>query len=465
VRRVILCSLRETTRTLSLAILIAAVFAAAASRFPVNDGDLFWHLATARWVVDHGALARTDTFSFTAFGAPVPQHEWLSQLLLYAAYAAGSWQGIVALRVIAVLALATTALVACLREAPRPSFAVAAAMPALALSRVDWNDRVELYALVCFMAFVLAAVAARQGHARALVLLPPVFLVWANLHGSFALGVALLVALAAEVAIRAPSLRRPFAVALAATILATVIHPDGPLAYADPVWHFLGPPRFIEEWQPLDVLTASGAIFAIVLVVTAVVALRGGAETHWLALLVPLAGLGFVATRYAPFFVLVAAPYLAGHLPLALARAGARIAPMPLSGPPLGASLAVALALTGAAIASAPREPDLSLYPVPAVSLIGAQDRVFNEYFWGGYLYWATEHPVFVDGRLRPFAGAVIDDYLRAIGARAGWSDVLDRYGVTVVVVKADQPLVGALRAAGWRALLLDDRVAVLRRS
>ncbi|MBI2773147.1 MAG: hypothetical protein HYX56_01450 [Chloroflexi bacterium] len=455
---------RAAWRSWGLALLLASVFAVAASRAAVNDGDLFWQLATARWVVEHGALARTDTFSSTALGAQVPQHEWLSQMLLYAAYSAASWWGIVAVRTVAVLLLATVVVATALRSAPRPLFAAIASAPALALVRIDWNDRVELYGLVCFAVFLWAIVSARDGRTRALAILPPLFALWANLHGGFAVGVVLLAVALVEVAIFAPALRRAFAVATAATVLATFVNPDGPRVYENPAWHLLDPPRFIEEWRAPDLTTATGTLFFITLAAVIAVALAARTGPRWIALLAPLAFLGLLATRNAPLFALAAAPFLASALPRALERLGAHSVPATRSGPPLPISLALATLVTASAIAAAAREPDLSLYPTAALPYLRADGVLLNEYMWGGYLIWATGIPVFVDGRLRPYVGPVLDDYLLALDARPGWDEVLDRYGVTQVLLRPTWPLVAALRERGWRRIVDDPGMVLLRR-
>ncbi len=432
----------------------------------MNDGDLFWHLATARWVVEHGQLMRTDAFSSTAAGAPVPQHEWLTQMILYAAFSAWSWAGIVVVRIVAVLLLATLLLAAALRVAPRPSIAVIAAMPAIALSRVDWNDRAELYALVCFAALVAAGVAARDGRTRALLALPPLFLLWANLHGSFALGIAVLGILAAEAVVFAPALGRAFVGAGLASVAATVVTPEGIFVYADPLWHLTRPPRFIEEWRALDPSSAEGALFIALLVVVAAVALRVRAGTRWIALLAPLAVLGVVAIRYEPYFAVAAGPFLAASLGAVIAPRGAAGAPPIVPGRRLAMGLTVAGILTSVlAVATVPREPDLAIYPVRAVPLLSrSQGVILNEYLWGGYLIWSTRRPVFVDGRLRPYEGRVLDDYLDLVTLGPDRDAILARYDVRLVVMRADQPLVAALRRAGWRDLLDDPVAAVLQR-
>jgi hypothetical protein len=63
----------------------------------LNDPDSFWHLFIGRWMVEHLAVPRVDTFSFTMAGAPWIAKEWLSQLLYAGAHALGGWVAVVVL--------------------------------------------------------------------------------------------------------------------------------------------------------------------------------------------------------------------------------------------------------------------------------------------------------------------------------------------------------------------------------
>src|SRR5205814_9090924 len=54
----------------------AAAFAIAVAR-PGGDPDTYWHLASGKWMVEHGQLLRADVFSSTVSGAPYSVGEWL----------------------------------------------------------------------------------------------------------------------------------------------------------------------------------------------------------------------------------------------------------------------------------------------------------------------------------------------------------------------------------------------------
>ena len=56
---------------LLFAVFILAVPVFIASNADVfRDGDVSWHIAAGRWILDHGGVPSTDSFSFTMFGQP-----------------------------------------------------------------------------------------------------------------------------------------------------------------------------------------------------------------------------------------------------------------------------------------------------------------------------------------------------------------------------------------------------------
>jgi hypothetical protein len=446
---------------------IAALFAAAASRFPVNDSDLFWHLATAEWMVSHGTLAVADTFSWTIAGQPVPQHQWLGQLLLYGAFALGSWWGVIVLRTLLVFTIATVVLRGALVAAPRPWIGAVAAFPALALSRFLWADRPELVGLLCFVVFIALVLGARDGDRRAAIGLVALMALWPNLHGGFVVGTALLGALAVEAVLFDASRRVTFVAWAGLAIGATLLNPYGIGVYDSPGWHFFNPPRRIQEWGLPDVATFPGMLFAASLLGTLTLAILGrGVQPRWVALLVPLSFLSLSASRHMPLFALASVPYLAAALPEVLERLGIRIGrPAPGSVPALF-SVALAAAVLAASLVTAPREPDLRGFPVAAAQALRSEDgRLLNDYDWGGFLIWfARGDPVFVDGRLRPYVGEVLDDYSAAVDVRPEWRAVLDEREVALVLVRPGGPLAVRLREDGWRTVTADADAVLLRR-
>jgi hypothetical protein len=480
----------------------------AASRAPVSDSDLFWHLAVGRDVAAHG-IARIDTYSWTVAGRPIFVDQWLGERVLSMAYAIGSWQGIVTVRALVVGVIATIVVWSALAERPRrPLFAVLAALPALGLSRFAWTDRPELFGLLCFTILLALLRAGRRGALRAFALCPPLLLVWANLHGSYALGLGLAVLVAFERMLVDAPRRRQYAALAAACALATFVTPAGLATWTSSGGHFLAPPRFVQEEGTPDVATLPGALFSIALLVALGSALlapraRGRDVLFDIAILVPVAFVSMTATRHLVFFPIAAAPFIAKWGPDAAAAVWAQAS----KGWPIAArwtrSLAaqrespvrdeeydieaqgegtreharlrgqlaaeagafvVAGALVIASAATAPTEPDLGDFPVAALSQLPAGPGLLNRYDWGGFLIWyAPATPVFVDGRLFPYVGEALDDYRAVIGLHPDWREVLARRGIRTVLVGPSDAIAVHAADLGWPVLTRTEKYVLLR--
>lgn len=442
--------------------LFAVAAALVAVSEPAKDPDLFWHLASGGWMLDHGLLLARDVFSFTREGAPYNVGQWLGQIALALAYRAGGWPGIEVLRAalvgIAMLFLAR----AVLRLQPHPAWAAVPITAALLVSRLAWGDRPQLFTIALFPVFLDLLLRARLGGgARALMLLPGLMLLWANLHGAFPLGLALLLAFTVEAALVRHELRGRLALTLLACGIATQLNPASIGALGWAVSYASSPGRHVVEERPTDVLSPAGLVFASLLLVTLAtasmlgrerIAARVGPPLLWAGLIVPFAVLGLGIQRQLPYAAFVLAPFVAAALPASLGRSAAT-APLLPRGPTLAGIAGVVAAAGIGAAALAPHEPDLSAYPVAALApLRAARGPLLNEYDWGGYLIWAApEHPVFIDGRgAALFVPGILDDWVRAVEVRPGYTAVLERHGISVVLLRPHRPLVAALRENGW---------------
>jgi hypothetical protein len=441
--------------------LVGAFFGAVSTRLPVGDTDVFWHLALGRATLTTG-LPRTDTYSWTVAGQPISIDQWLGQVLWALSFQLGEWRGVVALRGVAIALLVAVIMYAALRERPaRPLGALIAVLPAFALTRFIWTERPELFGFVLFAVLIALLRAARAGSDRALYVLPAVIVVWANLHGSFALGAVLAVLVAIEGGIADASRRRAYAIAAAGAILATLITPAGFGTWTAPGFHLLHPPREIQEWSVPDVTTLPGLIFAVAVFATLVTALfaRTRAPREAVVLL-PVLFISLIATRQLPLFAIAAAPYLAAHGGEAVTELAAivrlRLPTLASSGrAPTRvidlAAVAIAAVVLAFGAATGTAAPDLGGYPGAALPALRAGPGLFNHYDWGGYLIaTAPRTPVFVDGRLTPYLGGVIAEYTTVIGVHPGWREVIARRGIRQLLVRPGDPVAIRARDLGW---------------
>ncbi len=454
---------RRQSISFGVPLVVGALFAASSAPFGASDPDLFWHLATARETLARG-LVRIDAFSWTVAGSPLPADQWLGQLAWYAAYLAGEWRGVVGLRTIGVAILVALIVAYALLARPRgPLVAALAAIPGILLSRFSWTERPELFGTILFAATLVLLRAGRSGSDRALYAVPAAVLLWANVHGSYALGAVVVIATCAEGAWSERGRARTYALAGALTLAATFATPALAATWANPGLHLVHPPRDIQEWAVPDVRTAAGALYALTLaLVLGCAMLVRPVGLREAATLVPIALLSLTAARHMQLFAIAAAPYLAGAVPDAwrslreAVRLDVPFPRLPASSPPSArtdalVAAAAALLLAGA-ITIGPRAPDLMALPVAALPDLPSGPGLFNAYDWGGFLVWyAPRTPVFIDGRLVPYLGATLDDYKTIVGALPGWREVLARRGVRTLLVRPGDAL--AVRAAdlGWR--------------
>lgn len=459
-------------RVSAFAIALGAVFGALVTLQPINDSDLFWHLETGRRTLA-GDLPRTDLFSWTASGTPVFTDQWLGDLALAAAKAIGDWRGVLALRAIAVAALVAIVVDTALRARPgRPIVAVIAALPAIALSRFAWTDRPELLALVCFALLVRLL----RGGDRELILTIPLLFVWAQLHGSYALGLGLILASCAARAVAEPRERWRFLPIAAFAILMTLLTPSGLAAWTSSGGHFLAPPRYIAEEGVPDARTLPGVLFLITLgLVIATSTLGRRATLREVALLAPVVLVSLTAARHTPFLAIAAAPYFASAWPdpLAAWRSRGRDGDPGGRGPrarsdragTLGRSGVIALSavVLALAVTFADARLDDSGYPRAALAAVPSGPGLFNQYDWGGYLIYAKPStPVFIDGRLFPFVPDVLEDYRAIVSARPGWEDIARRREVHAMLVRLTDPIAVRAPERGWHVAYQDAIAVVL---
>ena len=77
-------------------VLFAATLAAVVFFFvprSMADPDIWWHLRNAQVLVSTHRFIGTDAYSFTAFGAPWIDHEWIAELPFYVGWTLGGERG------------------------------------------------------------------------------------------------------------------------------------------------------------------------------------------------------------------------------------------------------------------------------------------------------------------------------------------------------------------------------------
>ncbi len=440
----------------------------------LNDGDTFWHLATGEWILRHMAVPTTDPFSYTFAGAPWQAHEWLSEALMALVYRTGGWSGVT---ILFAGAFGATALIlsAYLARWLAAGPLMVATIFALASGAPNWLARPHLLALPLFAVWLVGMLKAREEDRAPSWLLLPVMLVWANLHGGFVLGLALVAPFALEaliahrrdpwVAIRAWA---PFGLAALVVSMATP-HGWAAFSFALKVTQMTSLP-IISEWRSLNI--SKTPVFEVALLEGLFFCLWRGVRVPAirLILLLLLFYLALQHIRNLAIFALAAAVLLAEPF----ARSGkvepsSRKPQAPLGGAPMSfvaVGLAVVLAAACAWRLMAPivrsDEVNAPVSALAAVPPVLAARPVFNEYGYGGYLIFKGVRP-FIDGRADMYGDAFMHTYDAMTRPElATLKSELARRHVEWTILSVDNPAVAALDALPeWRRLHA-DRIAVV---
>ena len=439
----------------------------------LNDPDTYWHIAVGRWILDHGAVPHTDPFSFTMAGAPWIAKEWLAQLIYLGAQTVGGWTGVVVVAATAI-ALAFGLLAHGLFERLPPIPALAFVLVALVLTAPHLVARPHALALPLMVAWTAGLVRAVERGSAPKLWLALLMLPWANLHGGFTLGLALIVPFAIETVMQAPmSERRSLALAwlrfALASLAAACITPYGPesILVTQRILG-LGPAlALINEWQPQDF--GRLAAFELVLLAGIGLALLRGVALPPIRILVLLGllHLALAHARNAELLGLIGPLILASPLCKIL---GNDRPPMtfPTTLDPrvaLATIAALLFAATGVLASSRPLAPDPANTPAAAIAALkqAHAGAVFNDYEFGGFLI-ANGVAPFIDGRTELYGGAFLARQHRAVTLQnlPDFLEMLDQYGIDATLLSPGRPAVALLdRLPGWKRLSADD-VAVV---
>lgn len=189
-------SLQQPSRCLAaLPIILVLATVGLLVVFPVQDFDIFWHLANGRAMLEQGRIINQEIFSFTANGKPFSNHAWLAQIIFFVLFKTLGANGLIAAKV-----LITTAIGACLcwfgrRQGLSTLCTALICLLALGASLFRYVERPELFSSL-FLALtgtLLFAYRANIISSKLLVALPLIMVPWDFMHGAL-YGVILLIA-------------------------------------------------------------------------------------------------------------------------------------------------------------------------------------------------------------------------------------------------------------------------------
>lgn len=477
------------TRRLFVVILAMGLFAMAAR--PVTDPDVWWHLRTGQLILETHKLIGSDPYSFTRSGQPWVDHEWLTQILMFGLYRLAGWGALVT----AFSAVIAAALFLVFVRSPgHPYIAGVVTLWGAFASIPSWGVRPQMLTFL-FASVLLLILELSDKHPHLLWCLPPLMLLWVNLHAGYATGIALLALflvgdmLDASVGFDSWSIVRA-RLKMRATILGLCLaviplNPYGWSMYRYPfeTLQSRAMQSYIGEWLSPDFHQGKYAPALLLVLATLVLPALSPRQLRprEILLLLTVTFAAFRSVRHIPIYILVTVPIVAalteawfGQNSLAKRWAAAATLTQPklvVNAVLLAGFLAFTVARLTYVTGRQP-ETERTSFPEEAAEFLLAQPTlgpVLNHYNWGGYFIWKLypHYAVYIDGRADVYGDSFMDDFASTYYLQgSSWRGPLLRWGIRTIVMPPDAPLIVALRATPeWKAVYAGPQAVILTRA
>ncbi len=447
-----------------------------------HDPDVWWHVVVGSRILNTHSWPSADPYSFTAHGNPWIAYEWLGEVVMALAERAGGLAGLAALRIgiAAILGLLLYYYAHLRCRNSKAAFAATALM--FWLSYGFFWMRPQLIGYVFLLLVLIFVERYRQGQQKSLWILPFVFLLWVNTHGSFVLGFLVLGVYWVgglwnwelghlRMDRWSPGQRRHLSLIILLSEVALLLTPYGTQLATYPLEMLFSQPLVfsnIAEWRPIGFgeIWGKEVLVLFLLLFVGLAVLRPVYRVEEFILLFFAISTCCIHRRMFVVFALIVTPLLASML--------ARWTP-PYK--PNEDHYVLNACLMGLAVAGMiwffPSRKKIEcsvnqVYPHSAVQYIRDHpdlNPMFNEDNWGGYLIWSlgAPHKVFIDGRADLYEHAgVYSDYISMMEVAPQTMFLLRKYSIRSCLLMRGAPL-GTLLASlpDWHRVHT-DKLAVL---
>lgn len=497
--------LKASAMTAGFALVLGLMYVLLSYR-PLWHTDIWGHLSYGRLIVASKSVPVTEPLMPLASGVPFVDTAWLSQAI---GFVAMDRLGITALSFLYAASITLAAALLAWRGYRRSRSAGIALAGVVLWCWGCWQHlnimRPQMAGILCFV-LLLTLLTSRSRCTWHWFVVPALFAAWANLHGSFVVGLVLLAGMAfgrtLDLAVRCGEFRairrdsqvRRYVLMLELAAAAVLLNPYGVRLYAEVV-NVANNPNVADlvEWGPLQLRMAQGQATAVIALLL-IVLYRLSPRRVTAAEVLLLFGFGAAAmwtSRMLVWWVPLAVTFGMQHAS-AIWHQWRSVSEGEAVVHRSGRWSVITVGIVWLCFAFTPfggrvmhgnegklkqerlvsRQTPLGV--VAHLKKLADQNRLprgqaFNTYEWGDYLLWAgpPKFKVFLASHVHLVPREVWNDYVAISGVAAGWEDLLDRYGVNVIVVDTatHATLIGRLREnENWRLSYSDNVGAVFLR-
>jgi hypothetical protein len=455
------------------------------------DGDLSAHIRMGNLILSTRHIPTHSLASYTAAADPMVAHAWLAEIFFATLYNLGGLPLICVFAGIVVGATHGAIALFLRRHGADPRWAFLAALLSLSLASTHWLARPHLFSIVgsAITLFLLESERPKRN-----LYFIPVYAVWANLHGGWLYGLAVVAMyIAGELAEalissedRAYWLARAKRDAAAFLIAAasTVVNPFGIALYREVLFAVTSSSlaKNMAEFLAPNFQDPGQWPFLLALLLTIALLSMGVKRMplNWLAVVIMSLFFALRSFRNIALFGVTAWPLIALHVARAFPKPRrkfplftefARLDPHTRPGW-YALPMAVLMLLVGLNRGSIgglhviADHFDNKAFPVVAVEeakKANLQGRVFDAWGWGGYIMFAWPQVKLHVDPLK-FNDTTMVTYTTIENLHPDWLDELKRWQVKTIIVATKSPLAKALETAtGWSKFYGDSTAVVYR--
>ena len=462
----------------------------------LGDADTGYHIRAGEYILDNLKIPRYDIFSFTSPPLPWTAHEWLSEVIFALIHKFSGLTGLVVAMTI-VIASTYTVLLKFLRSSG-VNIIVAACIVALAAgaSTIHWLARPHIFSLLLTLIWYIILDTYQYKKKNYLYLLPPLMVLWVNLHGGFLAGFMLLAVYITGNLLRVIFVKegryetshqiKILLVFLSLCLLAALLNPQG---YKILLFPFeLTANKFImdnvNEWLSPNFhtdLRYEYMLLLMILVFGVSVLKLNAIET---LLVILFTHMSLFSARYIPLYAIILSPIIArriDHLILTLSDRRLIKRLLAISGRAtmtdsktkgyLWSLLAVAALIIMLFMGKVEYGFDKKTLPVDAVQFMKKEKitgNMFNNDEFGDYIIYAAwpEYKVFFDGRSDMYGVERMKEYFRVVKIENGWDKVLAKYDINWIIYGANSPFSHFLiERDDWKLIYADKAANIFVRN
>lgn len=471
----------------------------------VKDPDFGWHMRYGEEIIKSHKIALTDTFSHSFYGKPFVDYEWLTEVIYYLVFTKYSFFGISLFSAV-ITSVSFFLLVFLFKGGIFEKFLVTAISVFGSSSVLEVGARPQNISLVFFSLISILILKSRETKKiRYLFIIPPLFILWANTHPAFYLGLTLILIYAVLdffLLLRYSLFRKlninksksflVFITIFSVSVFFSQIRPRSitgtggfslelikslalPLNLALSTTQSGSVRTSIMEWLPPVFKDLGGLIFLLTIVISSLFFIDKKLKQKDLFNLVIILAFGYFSTlsrRNVPYFFLVLIPIFLEYVHISVWLLQKKVAVYLLD-------IFIVFLLTMIVLLKLPAETEKIIsggrsissycetvgFPCRAIDYVRTnkmKGKMFNFYSWGGFLIWQLpQYPSFIDGRIP--SGEIFNDFDKVSKLKEGWQQVLDKYNIGWMIMPHNTIFEYTLQEVDkWKLAYSDDKAVIM---